>query len=67
MLSAKRSRIQAAAVALCFMYYNLDRIHRTLRTAAAMAAGATTEVWEIGGIVAFPQVEEKHYGREGGS
>jgi hypothetical protein len=33
------------------MYYNFVRIHKTLRTTPAMAAGVTDRLWEIGGIV----------------
>jgi hypothetical protein len=37
--------------ALFTMYYNFVRIHKTLRTTPAMAAGVTDRLWEIGGIV----------------
>jgi hypothetical protein len=33
------------------MYYNFVRIHKTLRTTPAMAAGITSRLWEIGDIV----------------
>jgi hypothetical protein len=33
------------------MYYNFVRIHKTLRTTPAMAAGVTSRLWEIGDIV----------------
>jgi hypothetical protein len=33
------------------MYYNFVRIHKTLRTSPAMAAGITSRLWEIGDIV----------------
>jgi IS1 family transposase len=36
-----------AAVALWFWYYNFCRIHKTLRTTPAMAAGLTDRVWEL--------------------
>lgn len=39
------------AVALFAMYYNFVRIHKTLRTTPAMAAGVTSRLWEIGDIV----------------
>jgi hypothetical protein len=41
----------AHAMALHFMYYNFVRIHQTLRTTPAMAAGVTKRLWEIGDIV----------------
>ena len=37
-----------AAVALHFAYYNFVRIHSSLRTTPAMAAGITNEIWDIG-------------------
>ena len=33
------------------MYYNFVRIHKSLRTTPAMAAGVTMRLWEIGDIV----------------
>ena len=41
----------AATVALYFMYYNFARIHQTLRTTPAQAAGVTDKLWEIEDIV----------------
>jgi hypothetical protein len=41
----------AHSVALFAMYYNFVRIHKTLRTTPAMAAGVTSRLWEIGDIV----------------
>jgi hypothetical protein len=37
--------------ALFALYYNFVRIHKTLRTTPAMAAGVTQRLWEIGDIV----------------
>ena len=39
------------SMALHFLYYNFVRIHKTLRTTPAMAAGVTKRLWEIGDIV----------------
>jgi hypothetical protein len=36
------------ADALFAMHYNFVRIHKTLRTTPAMAAGVTSRLWEIG-------------------
>jgi hypothetical protein len=36
-----------AALTLHFGWYNLDRIHRTLRVTPAMATGVTERVWEL--------------------
>ena len=38
-------------MALHFMYYNFVRIHQTLKTTPAMAAGVTKKLWEVGDIV----------------
>jgi IS1 family transposase len=35
------------AIALHFMYYNYVRIHTTLRTSPAMAAGLTNKLWSV--------------------
>jgi IS1 family transposase len=39
------------AMALHFMYYNFVRIHKTLRTTPAMAAGVSKRLWEMSDIV----------------
>jgi hypothetical protein len=41
----------AHSVALFALYYNFVRIHKTLRTTPAMAAGVIKRLWEIGDIV----------------
>ena len=33
------------------MYYNLVRVHKTLRMMPAMAAGTTSPLWEIGEVI----------------
>jgi hypothetical protein len=38
-------------MALHFLYYNFVRIHKTLKTTPAMAAGVTDRPWEIGDMV----------------
>jgi len=48
---SKKVENHAYAVALHMMYYNFVRLHTTLRTTPAMAAGVTTRLWEIGDIV----------------
>jgi IS1 family transposase len=48
---SKKMENHAHAMALHFMYYNFVRIHQTLRTTPAMAAGITKRLWEIGDIV----------------
>ena len=48
---SKKVENHAYAVALHMMYYNFVRLHTTLRTTPAMAAGVTARLWEIGDIV----------------
>jgi hypothetical protein len=47
------SEAQAAAIALYSMYYNLGRIHRTLRVTPAMAAGVTNRLLDVSDLVAL--------------
>ena len=48
-----------AAVALHFMWYNLGRVHQTLRVTPAMEAGVADHVWSMAEIVALA---DAHYG-----
>jgi hypothetical protein len=48
---SKKVENHAHAVALFALYYNFVRIHKTLRTTPAMAAGVTKRLWEISDIV----------------
>jgi hypothetical protein len=41
----------AAAVSLYVAYYNLCRVHETLRTTPAVAQGITDHVWSIGELL----------------
>ena len=50
---SKKVENHAAAVALYFMYYNFVRIHSTLRTTPAQAAGVTDKLWDVSDIVAL--------------
>ena len=40
-----------AAPAVHFAWYNLVRIHRSLRVTPAMAAGVTDRVWELAELI----------------
>jgi hypothetical protein len=42
---SKKLENHAAMAAVHFMYYNLARIHKTLRITPAMAAGVSDHVW----------------------
>lgn len=41
------------ALALYFMYYNFSRVHQTLKTTPAMAAGVADHVWSLDEVVAL--------------
>jgi IS1 family transposase len=41
-----------AAMALHFAYYNFCRVHKTLRTSPAVAAGITDHLWTIAELIA---------------
>jgi hypothetical protein len=43
----KKVANHAHSVALHFAYYNFVKIHQTLKTTPAMAAGVTARLWEI--------------------
>src|SRR5207244_13234211 len=47
---SKKIENNAHAVALFAMYYNFVRIHKTLRTTPAMAAGVSERLWDISDI-----------------
>lgn len=42
---SKKVENHAAAVALYFMWYNFGRVHQTLKTSPAIAAGVADHVW----------------------
>jgi hypothetical protein len=48
---SKKVENHAHSVALFALYYNFVRIHKTLRTTPAMAAGVTKRLWEMTDIV----------------
>lgn len=48
---SKKIENHTASVAIHVMHYNFVRIHQTLRTTPAMAAGVTNRLWEIEDIV----------------
>lgn len=55
---SKKVENHAHAVALHFMYYNFVKVHRSLRTTPAMAAGVTNRLWEIADIVKLLETKE---------
>jgi IS1 family transposase len=48
---SKKVENHAHAVALHMMYYNFVRIHKTLKTTPAMAAGVTDRLWEVANMI----------------
>ncbi|MGA8170414.1 MAG: helix-turn-helix domain-containing protein [Methylocystis sp.] len=55
---SKKMENHAHAMSLHFMYYNFVRIHKTLRTTPAMAAGVTKKLWEMSDVVDMLEVWE---------
>ena len=49
----------SAAVALGYFAYNFIKIHRTLRSTPAMAAGVTDRLWEVSDLVALLEASER--------
>lgn len=62
---SKKVENHAHSVALFMTYYNFVRIHKTLRTTPAQAAGVTSKLWEIGDIVALVEAAEPVPGKRG--
>jgi IS1 family transposase len=60
---SKKIENHAAAVALGYFAYNFIKIHRTLRTTPAMAAGVTDRLWEVSDFVALIEAEERRLER----
>jgi IS1 family transposase len=50
---SKKVENHAAAVALHMMYYNFGRVHQTLKTTPAVAAGVADHTWSIEEIIAL--------------
>lgn len=48
---SKKIENHACAVALHAMYYNFIRLHQTIKTTPAMAAGVTDRLWEMTDLV----------------
>jgi hypothetical protein len=48
---SKKVENHIASISLYFMYYNLVRIHQTLRITPAMAAGVTERLWDINDVI----------------
>lgn len=55
---SKKIENHRLACAVHFLHYNFCRIHQTLRTSPAMAAGLTDRLWSISDLVALLEAEE---------
>jgi IS1 family transposase len=62
---SKKIENHANAVALHFAYYNLVKVHKTLRMSPAMAAGVTDKLWEMSDLVAVVEAAEAKPGKRG--
>ena len=49
----------ATATALNYFAYNFIKIHRTVRTSPAMAAGVTDRLWSVDDLVALWEAHEQ--------
>lgn len=62
---SKKVDAHVNAIALHFAYYNFVRIHKTLRTSPAMAAGVTDKLWEMADLVAVIEAAEPKAAKRG--
>jgi hypothetical protein len=56
---SKKIENHIASVALTYFAHNFIKIHRTLRTTPAMAAGVTDRLWEVSDLVTAWEAEEQ--------
>jgi IS1 family transposase len=56
---SRKARNHGAAIALNYFAYNFIKIHRTLRTSPAMAAGVTDRLWSVEDLVTLWETYEK--------
>jgi IS1 family transposase len=56
---SKKIENHIASVALTYFAYNFIKIHSTLRTTPAMAAGVTDRLWEVSDLVAAWEADER--------
>jgi len=61
----KEGREPRLRVALHMMYYNFVKIHSTLRTSPAIAAGVRKTLWGIGDIVKLIEAAEAKPAKRG--
>lgn len=61
---SKKIENHACAVALHAMFYNFIRVHQTLKTTPAKAAGVTTRVWRMDDVVDMIEAWEARQARQ---
>lgn len=57
---SKKIENHVAAISLHFMYYNFARVHQTLKTTPAVAAGVADRVWTVADIVELLEIKESN-------
>src|SRR5205807_2671093 len=55
---SKKVENLTAAVSLHFMHYNFCRVHQTLKTTPAVAAGVTDHVWSLDELIGLLEAAE---------
>lgn len=55
---SKKAEMLAYSIAITFMYHNFVRVHQTLKTTPAIAAGVAKIKWKVEDIVDLLPVEE---------
>jgi IS1 family transposase len=63
---SKKIENHAAAISLHFAYYNFCRVHQTLKTTPAVAAGIADHVWKLDELVALLDDAERAVPRKRG-
>ena len=53
---SKKAKNHARALAMHFMYYNFVRVHSTVKTTPAIAAGLTDRIWTLHDLARLPDV-----------
>ncbi len=57
-IDAKKGENLAAAVSLHFAYYNLCRVHSSLKTTPAVSAGVVDHVWTMQELIGLLEAAE---------
>jgi hypothetical protein len=63
---SKKVENLAAAISIHFLHYNFARVHKTLGTTPAMAAGVADHPWDLAEIIALLEAAEARKPRKRG-